>query len=80
MLNSNNEGVVYLVTSGGEATCEGQGESSLPTQSMLDPLPDLCPAAAFWEAAGLPERLRPQFRISEQDVLEFRASQVVDAD
>ena len=55
---------------------EVQEESS----SHVLPTSDLRPAALFWAAAGLPEQLRPQFRISEEDVLAFRASQSTDAD
>ncbi len=48
--------------------------------SQLLPTSDLRPAALFWAAADLPERLRPQFRISEEDVLAFRASQAASVD
>lgn len=56
------------------------------TQRRMDcaspslPKPDLRPAEVFWAALGLPEQLRPQFRISEEDVLAFRASQKAGVD
>jgi len=57
-------------------TAEELKESS----SHLLPTSCLRPAEVFWAAVGLPEQLRPQFRILEEDVLAFRASQELNVD